>query len=347
MGDAWVIGPLIIQQKWAIYMITIIMTYIILRIAVKIKAVELSILDLLWNAFFLFLVVYKLSYSLFHPMAVVKNPLSQLYFTGGGKGAILGLLAAFAYFYYKSRRDTLSFRQLIEFAVAAVVSAVGINQGLAALFAWPYSNVLFYQSAFALILLFCWFFNLKKLMPYILLIGLIGWGIYDFSSESAKTPIENEMETNGSSTKEEQGVAVGLNKGNLAPNFTLQTLQGETVTLSDFRGNNAILNFWASWCPPCRAEMPDMQRYYDKNKDENFTILAVNMTATESSQKGVNQFIEKLGVTFPVVLDINNEATDTYQIMAYPTSYFVDKNGLIQYKVIGAMNEDMMKRQGN
>jgi len=183
----------------------------------------------------------------------------------------------------------------------------------------------------------------KKIVPVLFLIGLVAWGVYDYTQNSdhpsqPTNPKENNQEQTGEKV-------IGIDQGNLAPDFTLQTLQGESMTLSDYRGKNVIINFWATWCPPCRAEMPHMQRYYDEHKDDDFTILAVNMTTTESHQSDVQPFIDELAITFPVLLDVDNDVTDTYQVMAYPTSYFVDKNGVIQYKILGAMNEEMMEKQ--
>lgn len=78
-----------------------------------------------------------------------------------------------------------------------------------------------------------------------------------------------------------EDLPVGLEKGNLAPDFELTDMEGSPVKLSDYRGKAVLLNFWASWCPPCRAEMPHMEKLYNKYKDENFDILAVNLTNTE------------------------------------------------------------------
>ncbi|WP_267902155.1 peroxiredoxin family protein [Lentibacillus cibarius] len=80
---------------------------------------------------------------------------------------------------------------------------------------------------------------------------------------------------------------VGLQKGNIAPDFELTTLEGEQVSLSDYRGQRVVLNFWASWCPPCKAEVPDLQKFYE-NKDVE--ILAVNLTKTETRRSDCNGF---------------------------------------------------------
>src|SRR5699024_7178323 len=113
---------------------------------------------------------------------------------------------------------------------------------------------------------------------------------------------------------------VGLEKGKLAPDFEVTTLDGEHVKLSDYRGERVMLNFWATWCPPCRAEMPDMQKVYEK---ENVTILAVNMIETESNEEDVADFVKSYELTFPILIDENSNIMMDYRIQAYPTSYLI------------------------
>lgn len=189
----------------------------------------------------------------------------------------------------------------------------------------------------------------KKILPILLLVGLVAWGVYDYITNSSGTsdnPTEIESQDDRLSVKEQTGdEAVGLEVGNIAPDFTLQTLEGETVKLSDFRGKKVMINFWATWCPPCRAEMPHMQSFYEKQKDDDFAIVAVNMTGTENSRDDVQPFIDELGITFSILMDEDLTVTDTYEVIAYPTSYFVDKDGIIHYKVFGAVNEEFIEKQ--
>jgi cytochrome c biogenesis protein CcmG, thiol:disulfide interchange protein DsbE len=123
-------------------------------------------------------------------------------------------------------------------------------------------------------------------------------------------------------------------KGFLAPDFTLETLDGERVTLSDLRGKVVLLNFWATWCPPCRAEMPAFQETYIEYEDEDFVILAVNAT-TQDSLEDITAFIAEYGLSFPIVLDIEGEANRLYQVQSLPTSFFIDEEGIISEVVIG------------
>lgn len=135
----------------------------------------------------------------------------------------------------------------------------------------------------------------------------------------------------------------GLGKGDSAPNFTLTTLDGKEVTLADYKGKKVVLNFWATWCPPCKAEMPHMQNYYeDKAKQENVEILAVNLTSSDTGLDKIQAFQEDYALSFPIPLDEDGEVGETYQAITIPTSYIIDTTGTIQNKIVGPMDEQML-----
>lgn len=123
-------------------------------------------------------------------------------------------------------------------------------------------------------------------------------------------------------------------KGFLAPDFTLSTLAGESITLSDLRGEAVLVNLWASWCVPCRTEMPAMQRVYERYRDEGFTILAVNVT-NQDNLPAVQAFVDEFGLSYPILLDVDGSVSSMYQLRAFPTSYFIGRDGRIQEVVIG------------
>lgn len=136
----------------------------------------------------------------------------------------------------------------------------------------------------------------------------------------------------------------GIAEGNMAPDFELGLASGETVKLSDYRGKKVILNFWATWCPPCKAEMPHMQKYYEKNKDKDMTILAVNLTALDKGRDAIDQFVKDYGLTFPIALDEKNKVGTEYQALTIPTSYIISPDGIITKKYVGPMDEDTMDK---
>lgn len=110
-----------------------------------------------------------------------------------------------------------------------------------------------------------------------------------------------------------------------SPEFTLSNLGGEKVSLKDFRGRLLMLNFWASWCLPCRDEMPAMERLYQKYKDRDFVILGVNL---KDDKKSAVAFVKELKITFPIVFDPDGEAGLLYGAWGLPTTYLIDANGI-------------------
>ena len=130
--------------------------------------------------------------------------------------------------------------------------------------------------------------------------------------------------------------------GVLAQDFTLKTLDGDEVSLSQFRGRPVLINFWASWCPPCRLEMPDLVRAYEAHKTEEFVILGINLTF-QDSLPDVQAFVEEFNMTFPVLLDETGEVTlNLYQLRGLPMSIFVDRDGLIARMHTGAMTGEQI-----
>lgn len=122
--------------------------------------------------------------------------------------------------------------------------------------------------------------------------------------------------------------------GYIAPNFELYTLNSEPISLTDLRGKSIILNFWASWCPPCRAEMPDFQQASHEYSDSDLIILGVNATNQDALIE-VNRFIQNHEITFPILLDTDGTVSQDYQVHSLPTTFFIDKNGRISKVVIG------------
>lgn len=113
-----------------------------------------------------------------------------------------------------------------------------------------------------------------------------------------------------------------------APAFTLETLEGEKVSLSDYKDQVVMINFWASWCGPCRQEMPYLNELYDTYKKAGFVLLGVNLDEDAAAAK---KFLDKTPVTFPVLLDPTGKVADQYKNQAMPSSYFIDREGNLSY----------------
>ncbi len=124
--------------------------------------------------------------------------------------------------------------------------------------------------------------------------------------------------------------------GRLAPDFTLVDLEGNQVSLSDFRGKTVFVNFWATWCPPCRAEMPEIEAVYQKYKDKDVVVIGIDILEPEDV---VRQFVEQGGYSWTFVFDTSGEVAANYRIAAIPTSLFIDREGIIQAVNIGAMTK--------
>ena len=123
--------------------------------------------------------------------------------------------------------------------------------------------------------------------------------------------------------------------GMLAPDFHLTTLKGEDVSLFDYKGKVVAVNLWATWCPPCRAELPGMNAVYDAYEADGLVMLAVNGREEESL---VSSFIESEGFTFPVLLDPAGQVMSIYSIYSFPTTYIVDRDGVIKYMHTGPIS---------
>lgn len=131
--------------------------------------------------------------------------------------------------------------------------------------------------------------------------------------------------------------------GFLAPDFSLTTLDNQPVRLSELRGKVILLNLWASWCPPCKAEMPALERTYQAYKDQGLVVLAVNSTI-QDSRSAAQTFMEANQLTFPVPLDTQGEVTRLYRVQSLPTTFFIGPDGMIREVVIGGpMSEALLR----
>jgi peroxiredoxin len=123
-------------------------------------------------------------------------------------------------------------------------------------------------------------------------------------------------------------------EGFAAPEVDLERLEGDRVRLSDLRGRVVVLNIWASWCPPCRAEMPALQALHEQRLGQGIIVLGINSTVQDSEQ-AARDFAAEYGLSFPIALDRDGEATRLYQVRALPSTFFIDRQGIIRRVVVG------------
>jgi|GEM_PF-1098641 len=127
-----------------------------------------------------------------------------------------------------------------------------------------------------------------------------------------------------------------------APALALATLDGKNISLTDLRGQVVLVNFWATWCPPCRAEMPEIQNAYDKYRAQNFTVLAVDVAEDEAT---IAPFVQEFKLTFPILLDRDTAVSKKYSVLGLPTSFFIGRDGTIRAVNLGAMNRAYIESQ--
>ena len=176
--------------------------------------------------------------------------------------------------------------------------------------------------------------NPVRLVGVIVIIGLLvgaGIGLVVFRGDPT-SPTDATTTTNvDTGSVAEVGVAVG----NRAPDFTLlDAASGAQVSLSDFQGQPVLINFWATWCGPCRIEMPFLEAAYQQHRDQGFTVLAVDF---DEPLAAVTAFGEELGLSFNLLIDPGGEVQNLFRIRAYPSSYFIGTDGTIASVHLGVM----------
>ncbi|EIT85794.1 thiol:disulfide interchange protein [Fictibacillus macauensis ZFHKF-1] len=180
-----------------------------------------------------------------------------------------------------------------------------------------------------------------SLILFFVIIAVIGgalWSVQHHTTNQEKATkdksvVFEQVKANGS---------VGLEPGNEVPDFALPSLQGKQVKRSSLKGKRVILNFWATWCPPCQKEMPDMEKMYKKHKASSLEVIGINLRHTEKSTENVSRFIGKNNVTFPILLDEEGKVSKQFAAVSLPTSYLIDEEGIIQKKVIGPLSLEEM-----
>jgi cytochrome c biogenesis protein CcmG/thiol:disulfide interchange protein DsbE len=177
----------------------------------------------------------------------------------------------------------------------------------------------------------------KKIIGILLIMGLI-WSITITVNKSNSDVNEADQAEAVSSGVEE------LPKVNFkAPSFSLRGLDEENYSLKTAKGKPLVLNFWASWCGPCKIEAPELVKLYDQYKNE-FEIYAINMTANDSIE-GARKFAEQFGFDFPVLLDVEGEITSKYRVVAIPTTFFVNEEGVIVDQIVGFGGADILEEK--
>jgi peroxiredoxin len=141
-------------------------------------------------------------------------------------------------------------------------------------------------------------------------------------------------EKKGDSGKAGTSVETGVDVGQVAPDFKAKNLKGGLTTLSQYRGKVVMVNFWATWCGPCLAEMPSMEAMYQRYPRGDFEILAVSIDTI--GEPPVHAFVQELNLSFPILMDSQFILNDYYQVRVVPTSILIDRKGIVSQRVLGA-----------
>jgi peroxiredoxin len=293
--------------------------------------------SLLTNSLIIWLICWKLSQFIFDPTVVWHEPLALLYFHGGVRGAWLAGALAVVYLYVAGRKNSITSQTMLDLVLVFLLG--GYSARVLLLLAWGDGNrlTLGLLVLLGMAVLFRWLFrNMQRsALTAIQLVLLFTIGHVFISTLGSN--LWEKAEAAAFSSR------VGLKIGQEAPDFELTDRNGQLFKLSEYRDKTVVLNFWATWCPPCRAEMPELQKFYEHIGDNNVVILAVNAANSEASINTVGDWLREKRYTFPVLFDSKGELTQTYRIAAFPSTYIIQPGGLIQEKHQGPMNEAMLK----
>ena len=165
------------------------------------------------------------------------------------------------------------------------------------------------------------------------------------TEDSSSEPTTAPGTSSGNSTENNSGdTSTDENAPFMAPDFTVYDREGNTVRLSDFRGKPVVLNFWASWCGPCKKEMPDFEEIY-KEYGEDVHFVMVNLTdGAQETMKTATTFLDGSGYTFPVYYDKDTDAAYTYQVYGIPVTYFINAEGHLIAQGNSALDAETIKR---
>lgn len=279
-----------------------------------------------WNSVFLWLIIWKGSLILFDFKGVIQHPLSLIFFSGGVRGVLIASLVALAYLFLRNYRRVGS-REAMTFAAtwgagmaaAAFLGFILLSESAGAAeytgFAAAVTVLAFLLSPSAKIAV--------RSLGIILIVVMLGITIFGASG--------------GKSIRIDQA----------APDFELTDFDGNTIQLSDYRGKTVVMNFWATWCRVCQAEMPHMEKFYRDQQNEDVVVLSINATSQERSSDIVGNYVDKEGLSFPIVLDKSGDVLTKYNVTAYPTTYIIDPSGNIRERYLGAVSSDNMKKAVN
>ncbi len=330
-------GPLVLNGPLFMKIIFGAAGLLVVHLFFRTHPVAASVQNALTTASFVWLLVWKGSILIFDPVGTIEHPSSLLYFDGGERGQWLASAVALVAGTLKLRRQQIRPREMAHVLGVFVLFGIATHQvGLVLLARLHWTSFIFLLPVVSVVL-------------YVLL--RVAWlrSATDGTASRRRWVVQATIII-GVTLMGVQAISDGVKVQRLpgigvqAPAFSLDTASGEPVTLASYKNQIVIVNFWASWCPPCRAEMPSLQTMHDRYKMQGVTVLAVNMTATESSAKQAVTFMANGNFTMPLALDTQGKTMEAYRIRAYPTTVIIDQTGIVQHIFEGAVHHRTLEK---
>ncbi|WP_281890257.1 redoxin domain-containing protein [Paenibacillus sp. YYML68] len=341
--DTWSFGPFVVPQQWLMSLIAVAVALCTLHFRMRGRPERSELSSVTMNAILIWLLVWKLSVILFAWSSVVERPADVLYFNGGERGLWLAIVTAVVYIVITLERRRISRPYYTDSMLVSGLGGYAVYVMITFFVADGGRLESLMLACFGVAAVLLWLRSKRpdtvQVVMQRLLVVLIGGAV-------VITLMNGVLARYGEGAGGQNGTAeadTGLAVGQLAPDFELTLLTGEKVKLSDYRGKVVFVNFWATWCPPCRTEMPYMEQFFTNNVEKDVVIVGVNATHTEASLPVVQAWIEEWGVTFPIPLDSTGEVGKQYRVQAYPATFVLDEEGRIREKHQGPMNELMLK----
>lgn len=334
--DTIVWGPVVAQKSILFLIAAVAAAYGLLVLRLRLLEADKAFAAIVMNAMLIWIVCWKLSAVLFNGIGLLRQPASLLYFHGGIKGMALASLLAAAYIGWALRNKSGNVAVYIDSALVAVFGGYAAYQFLNAVWG-EHGRLTPLLLALGAALLVLWWMRSRVALTARPLLARLGAAALCYAlifTFSAQLWDKTEVTAAGQA---------GLRIGQEAPDFELTLLDGTPHKLSDYRGKVVFINFWATWCPPCQAEMPFLKSFYEREQDSGVVILGVNATRTEVSVPVVKAWSESWALPFPIMLDKEGKVTETYKVNAYPVTFMLDREGRIRLKHQGPMDENMLR----
>lgn len=178
---------------------------------------------------------------------------------------------------------------------------------------------------------------MKKIIPMFVLVIALGYAIYQ---QYEKKHEEKKVDTNAAYIASIQ--KLGVQVGEQAPDISLMTLDQKKVNLSDFKGKKVVLNFWATWCPPCQDEIPELEKFYEKHNKDVVVLGVADYIGEKKDLAYIQKFVKANSMKYTILLDETGDNFRKYGVISIPTTLFINPNGEVAFKQVGPINEKQL-----